>query len=168
MPPVTAKSQRPRPSERPEARHAEHLVDATVATYRRIMRGGLLMLALVTGGVVGAVWCVFNGSHLWEWLLALGRLVHVVPARPPVPDGMPLERIAADLRRMRAQARRQPSGTPMERRRAIVAAYDDALLDACRALEVPTELDLLTDPLERESERLRTESELERAGVDLS
>jgi hypothetical protein len=56
----------------------------------------------------------------------------------------------------------------MERRRAIVAAYDDALLDACRALEVPTELDLLTDPLERESERLRTESELERAGVDLS
>ena len=46
---------------------------------------------------------------------------------------------------------------------AIVAAYDEALLDACRALGVPTELDRITDALERESERLRAEHEL-RAG----
>jgi hypothetical protein len=56
---------------------------------------------------------------------------------------------------------------PMARRKAIIAAYDEVLLDACRALDVPTELDHLVDPLERESERLRTEAELERAGVDL-
>jgi hypothetical protein len=59
------------------------------------------------------------------------------------------------------------TGTPMVRRRAIVAAYDDALLDACHALGVSTELDRITDALERESERLRTEHELAEAGVDL-
>jgi hypothetical protein len=80
---------------------------------------------------------------------------------------MPIERIAADLRRIRPQARLQQAGTPMVRRRAILAAYDQALLDACRALDVPTELDRIADSLERESERLRTESELQRAGVDL-
>jgi hypothetical protein len=55
----------------------------------------------------------------------------------------------------------------MARRLAIVAAYDEALVDACRALDVPTELSRISDALERESERLRTEAELERAGVDL-
>jgi hypothetical protein len=86
---------------------------------------------------------------------------------PVLPDGMPIERIAADLRRIRRQARRPVAGMPMARRVAIVAAYDETLLDACRALAVPTELDRITDALERESERLRTEAELERAGVDL-
>jgi hypothetical protein len=80
---------------------------------------------------------------------------------------MPIERIAADLRRIRPQARRLADGTPMARRLAIVAAYDEALVDACRALDVPTELSRISDALERESERLRTEAELERAGVDL-
>jgi hypothetical protein len=56
----------------------------------------------------------------------------------------------------------------MVRRRAIVAAYDAALLDACRALDVSTDLGRMTDALERESERLRTEAELTRAGVQLS
>ena len=52
-------------------------------------------------------------------------------------------------------------------RQQLFAAYDEVLWDACRALNVPTELDRMTDALERESERLRTEHELERAGVDL-
>ncbi|MGC4110672.1 MAG: hypothetical protein QM747_09660 [Nocardioides sp.] len=80
---------------------------------------------------------------------------------------MPIERIAADLRRIRPQTRDLAPGTPMARRTAVVAAYDEALLDACRALDVPTELGRMTDAFERESERLRTEAELERAGVDL-
>jgi hypothetical protein len=131
------------------------------------MLGGMLMLGLTTAGVVVAVWCVFNGSRLAVAILRVGRLVHVVPPASPTPAGMPIERIAADLRRIRPQARASATGTPMARRRAIVAAYDDALLDACHALGVGTELDRMTDALERESERLRTEAELERAGVDL-
>ena len=132
------------------------------------MLGGVLMLSLITAGCVGVVWCVFNGTRLGSWGIAVGRFVHLVPPAPPTPLGMPIERIAADLRRIRQQAVMPQAGTPMARRRAIVAAYDEALLDACRALEVPTELDCITDSLERESERLRTEAELARAGVRLS
>jgi hypothetical protein len=128
---------------------------------------GVVTLALITAAMVGAVWLLV---HFVDFA-TLGRsgarrLLFTPPARP-IPDGLPIERIAADLRRIRPQARQLESGMPMARRTAIVAAYDEALLDACRALEVPTELDRLTDGLERESERLRTEAELERAGVDL-
>ena len=55
----------------------------------------------------------------------------------------------------------------MAKYRGAVAAYDDALVDACRALELTTELSALPDGVERESERLRVEYELERAGIDL-
>jgi hypothetical protein len=131
------------------------------------MLGGVLVLGLITLCVVGAVWCVFYGSRLWSWAIALGRFLHVLPPAPPTPFGMPIERIVSDLRRIRPQARAQNTGMPMARRRGIVAAYDDALLDACRALGVATELGRIRDDLERESERLRTEHELQRAGVDL-
>jgi hypothetical protein len=131
------------------------------------MLGGVLMLGLIAAGSVGIVWCALNGSRLTSWSVAVGRFTHVLPPRPPTPSGMPIERIAADLRRIRPQALTPTSGMPMARRRAIVAAYDEALLDACRALDVPTELDRITDALERESERLRTEAELARAGVEL-
>jgi hypothetical protein len=129
--------------------------------------GGLLFLFLITAGVCGAVWCVFNADRLRSWSVRAGRGVRVVPRPPPTPLGRPIERIACDLRRIRPQARTFTTGMPMARRRGILAAYDDVLLDACRALEVPTALDRMTDDLERESERLRTEAELERAGVDL-
>ena len=125
------------------------------------------MLGLITAGVVAAVWCVFNGALLWSVVGAVGRAAHLLPPVPPTPVGMPIERIVSDLRRIRPQARMAATGTPMARRLGIVAAYDDALLDACHALGVSTELDRMTDSLERESERLRTEAELERAGVDL-
>jgi hypothetical protein len=131
------------------------------------MLGGVLMLGLITAGVVGTVWCVFNASRLADWASAAGRRLGLLPPQPPVPLGMPIERIVTDLRRMRPQALRPASGMPMARRRGIIAAYDDALLDACRALGVDTALDRVTDDLERESERLRTEHELARAGVEL-
>jgi hypothetical protein len=49
----------------------------------------------------------------------------------------------------------------------VVRAYDDLLLDACRALEVQTSLASLPEGIERESERLRVEYELERAGLPI-
>jgi hypothetical protein len=131
------------------------------------MLGGVLMLGLITAGVVAAVWCVFNHGQLRSWGVAAGRRLRILPPAPPTPLGMPIERIVTDIRRIRPQALTPASGMPMARRRGIVAAYDDALLDACRALGVPTALDRVTDHLERESERLRTEHELERAGVRL-
>ena len=128
---------------------------------------GVIVLTEVTLMGVAAVGCVLNLDRVIEGGRAIGRRLHIVAPAPPVAAGMPIERIAADLRRIRPQALRPAMGTPYSRRLAIVAAYDDALLDACRALGVSTELDLITDALERESERLRAEHELQKAGVDL-
>ena len=79
--------------------------------------------------------------------------------------GPPLERIVRDLRRLQPEARRHRQGTANVKYRSVVAAYDDLLTDACRAVEVPTSLNSLPEGLERESERLRIEFELERAGI---
>jgi hypothetical protein len=129
--------------------------------------GGVAYIAEVT--IVGAavLWCVLNVRRLGALAVAVGRRLRLLPPEIPTPTGMRIERIAADLRRIRPLVMHPAAGTPMVRRRALAQAYDDALLDACHALGVPTELDRITDALERESERLRTEAELERAGVDL-
>ena len=129
---------------------------------------GLIVLAEVTLAFGATMWCAFNLDRLGEAGRWVGRRLHVVPTPPPAAANMPIERIAADLRRIRPQALRPATGTPYSRRQAIVAAYDDALVDACRALGVSTELDRITDGLERESERLRAEHELEKAGVELT
>jgi hypothetical protein len=128
---------------------------------------GVIFLAEVTVGGAAVVWCALNLRRLGALGTWAGRQLRILPPAPPIAAGMPIERIAADLRRIRPQALRLAPGTPYTRRLAIVAAYDDALLDACRALGVSTELDQITDALERESERLRAEHELEKAGVDL-
>lgn len=128
---------------------------------------GVVDLALITVGLAGALWLIAHVAEVLDLGIRCARALHLVPAPPVTPTGMPIERIAADLRRIRRQALMPATGTPMARRKAIVAAYDEALLDACRALDVQTELDGITDALERESERLRTEAELERAGVEL-
>jgi len=128
---------------------------------------GVLMLALITLSVVVVVWCVFNWSRLGAWAVAIGRRFHLLPPPPPTPLGMPIERISADLRRIRARALAQAEGMPLVQRRAVLAAYDDALLDACRALGVHTDLEAMNDDLDRESERLRTEVQLERSGIVL-
>jgi hypothetical protein len=126
---------------------------------------GVLDLALITGGAVVALWLIAHIADILERGDRVARLLRGVQSTSPAPGSMPIERIAADLRRIRPQTLTPAAGTPMARRRAIAAAYDEALLDACRALQIPTELDRVTDALELESERLRTEAELERAGV---
>ena len=125
---------------------------------------GVTELALITVGVVPLRDVRACRRHPGAWR-PRGRFLKIVKSPAPAPAGMPIERIAADLRRIRPQAMAPTAGMPMARRRAIVAAYDEALLDACRALDVPTELDRMTDALERESERLRTRGRAERAGV---
>lgn len=81
--------------------------------------------------------------------------------------GLPLERIVRDLRRLQPEARRPRQGTTHAKHQGVVAAYDDLLLDACRAVQVPTSLASLPEGVERESERLRVEFELERAGLTI-
>jgi hypothetical protein len=82
----------------------------------------------------------------------------------------PLERVAADLRRLHSDVIRledSPDATPGRntRLRAVRAAYGDSLLIACRALEVPVE----TRDLSRASaiELYRLEAALRDRGLDV-
>ena len=127
--------------------------------------GGVLAIAVATAVAAVAFGTVFYFGEMVALTVRAGRLLHLIPPPPPAPVGMPLERIAADLRRLHGEVRRHPPGMPMAKFRGMMAAYDDALLDACRALDLPTDLPGLPEGVERESERLRLEFELERAGI---
>jgi len=129
---------------------------------------GLIRLGATIATGAGVIGLVLYARELSAGAVALGRRVHAIPPAPPRPVGMPLERIARDVRRIRREVRQPLDGVPLAKRRGLIAAYDDALLDACRALGVPTSLSDIADPLERESERLRLEYLLEQAGVNLS
>jgi hypothetical protein len=92
-----------------------------------LLIGALLFPTLVGGAMVGS-------ARLWRrWSARRDR--------QPVPFGPPIERIAADLRRLNGQRRvmRQEVPAPGRgvRARALTAAYVDVLTDACRVLEVP-------------------------------
>ena len=129
--------------------------------------GGVLAILIATAVVAGVFGTLLYGGEMVSLTVRVGRLLRLIPPPPPTPVGMPLERIAADLRRLREEASHHPPGMPMAKFRGAVAAYDDALIDACRALGLWTELSTIPDGVERESERLRVEFELERAGINL-
>ena len=82
-------------------------------------------------------------------------------------QGAPLERLANDLRRLRAAV------THDEHRSAAHQmgnrlAYDQVLMEICAMLDIEHELGTGVSGLERDIERLRVEADLERAGVVLT
>ena len=128
------------------------------------MGTSLIHLGTIVGGVVGAValmgWLarlVFGSARLPSWLRR--------PQEPVVPAGRPLERVAADLRRLGRQLDSVPAGAPMARRRGLQAAYDDVLVEAARLLEVPHALGAVPPGRPRDVERLRLRTALAEAGL---
>ena len=81
--------------------------------------------------------------------------------------GVPIEQVAANLRRLRAavacDANRSAAHQMGNR-----LAYDRVLAQACDMLDVPHDLDKESSGFERDIERFRLEAELERAGVVIS
>jgi hypothetical protein len=122
--------------------------------------GALVRLVVITAVPV-AVFGVLGLAA--RWLAGRRR-----PARPrsgtPVPHRRPVELVAADLRRLSRELSMVPSGTPVARRRGLLAAYDDVLCEAAAALEVPEHLTGAT-PAARELERMRLLAALEAAGL---
>ena len=86
-------------------------------------------------------------------------------SRRPVPDGPPIERLAADLRRVHRSLVRLAPDAPMVRRRATHQAYDTLLAQACQAVGEIHWLDTIPEGIEREVERLRVEDALRRSGL---
>jgi hypothetical protein len=81
--------------------------------------------------------------------------------------GIPIEQLAADLRRLRAIL-----GTDAHRSAAHQMgnrlAYDKLLMQVCGMLEIEHDLEGESIGFERDIERFRVEAELERAGLILS
>jgi hypothetical protein len=76
----------------------------------------------------------------------------------------PLELVAADLRRLTRELAMVPGGMPMARRRGLLAAFDDVLVEAAELLQVPHQL-TAEPPATRELERMRLLASLEAAGL---
>jgi hypothetical protein len=127
--------------------------------------GGVLVIALVTlmlGATVG------GALYQREIAALLRRLAGRVRPPPEPPAGPPIERIAQDARRIRAELLTLSPGTPMARRIGVWRAYDDLLADACRALGVPDTLTGMPPGTERDAERLHVQYELDAAGLRLT
>jgi hypothetical protein len=86
-------------------------------------------------------------------------------ARNPAPGRRPIQVVAADVRRLARSMSLVPAGSPMARRRALAAAYDDVLIEAAILLEVPHELRTTPEGPARDVERLRLLAALEGAGL---
>ena len=129
------------------------------------MVGGLLRILAGTAFASLMIGGVLYAREIAAQARRIGRRLHLLPQPASAPMGRPLERIVQDLRRLQPEARRPHHGTANAKHRGVTAAYDDLLLEACRAVEVPTALDSLPEGIERESERLRIEYELEQAGI---
>lgn len=122
-------------------------------------------------GVVVAVllvlWVLPDWARYRDRALRVGRTVHLTEPAQPRPSGPPIERIAADIRRIRTQIEHAPPGTPVARRRGWLEAYDDVLVAACHALGLEERLRAIPEGPERNLERERVERMLVRAGLRL-
>jgi hypothetical protein len=129
---------------------------------------GLLALFLAALLPVVIVWVVLNLSGIGEWVADGLRRCRLLPRAPVELPRPPVEQLAADLRRLAAAARDLPRGTSRARQRGVLMAYDDVLVAAARALDVPHALDTLPPGFDRDLERIRVEGMLEAAGLRFS
>lgn len=126
------------------------------------MLNAIRIVALLA--VPGAL--VYGVAHLPTAARWLGQAVERVHPPKATPQGPPIERLAADLRRISANLDALVAAGPIPGRilrvRSTTAAYDETLLLACRALEVePAGVRI---PMSSE-QRLRTEAALANAGL---
>jgi hypothetical protein len=99
--------------------------------------------------------------------LAAGVLRRVERLRPvpPRPVGRPIELIASDVRRLSSSFRRVPPDASFARFEGRRRAYDDVLVEACRAVEVEHLLGVLPPSPELDRERQRVERVLQHIGL---
>lgn len=124
-------------------------------------------LVLKVGSVVAVlafVWAVLDWDTYARRVRRTAEALHLRAPAPPRPSGPPVEQIAADLWRIQREIQRAPHDMPAARRRGWVRAYDDVLVDACRALGEEERIYSLPEGPPRDLERERVERVLLRAG----
>jgi len=128
---------------------------------------GLLRLALATAILVGVFALIAYAGPIIDAIeRSHRRWQH--RAQGPAPTGRPIEILAADARRLRRACTLVPSGAPMARRRGVVLAYEDVLVEAARSLGIDHGLRNLPLGPVRDLERLRLEASLEASGLRLT
>ncbi|WP_131802006.1 hypothetical protein [Klenkia taihuensis] len=144
-----------------------------------------VQLALVLAMVLAMVWLMDLSLRLFTGQARLPRRRRTDrrrvrrPARrpdtdraplgaPPVaPDRRAVQAVAADLRRLRRELSLVATGSAAHRA-GVLAAYDDVLVEAAGALEVPHRLRDAAPGEDREVERLRLAAALADAGLVVS
>src|SRR5262245_230396 len=126
---------------------ADSLVDPFVRLARRIRRGRAERRLARRAGL--------RPSLLHRGVLRRGR------AEPATPAGPPIEKLAADLRRLARQRLGIATHSPVWAA-AVTHAYDDRLATVCRELEIPEHLGELAG-VDLEIERVRVEGLIEAA-----
>jgi hypothetical protein len=124
--------------------------------------------------LVGALWLILIMAVpclLLCFVLLAPRLFKTLrerraARRPEQPQGPPVEKLAADLRRLRAELvyRRPTNNVSLT---ALMQAYDEVLEATCARLGLPAHVRELPIGLDRDIERLRTEAAVEEAGIPL-
>jgi hypothetical protein len=114
---------------------------------------------------VATIWLIVHVDEVGERAVAFGRRWGLLPPPRRRTWERPLEQLAADLRRLAAAVESIQPGTSAVRRKGLVLAYEDTLIAACRALDIPQSLREVPPGVDRELERLRVESSLEAAGL---
>ena len=141
---------------------------------------GTLVLALTTDAVLDRVDKIARfrirlrrrrlPGRSWRERRRFARLDRAInratAADPAVLAGPPIERVAADLRRLCRQRREIANRSPVWFS-AVQRAYDDRLRLACRELRVEEHITELTG-VDQEIERVRVEGALQSAGMAVS
>ena len=122
---------------------------------------GAVVLRLLLSSPVIIGWCADVG------LPGLRRCLGLAPRRfsPVVPLTRPIQEIGARVRRLGGEYHGGHPGRSWVKSEALRRAYDEALDEACRALEVPTDLLVLEPGTGRDFERVRVERVLVTAGL---
>jgi hypothetical protein len=133
-----------------------------------IVLGLLAVLALSIGSAL-MLRLLLQSPLVFSWfadeaLPGLRRRLH----RPvEQPTGRPIEEIASNIRRLGAAYYGAAPGRSWVKTEAFRRAYEQALDEGCRALEITTDLLILEPGTEHEAERMRVEHLLMEAGLVL-
>lgn len=119
--------------------------------------GPLVLFAVVSLAPSALFWCALRAPEIYRFLRR--------KFAKPQAQGPPIERLAADLRRVHRLLVDCEPGTPAARRLGTRQAYDELLQQACRRIEVPHRLEGLPEGIDRDIERLRIEQTLRDRGL---
>jgi hypothetical protein len=134
---------------------------------RSVGRMALAALWLADAGAILVVAAV----GIWVGLLPRPRWLRSRARRAPAqvwtPPPRPLEECVAQARRLGQLHHLPVEGRSRAKSEGIRQAYDDALADCCRRLDIVHLLEVVAPGPELDEERLRVERRLAHSGVDL-